>query len=185
MAKSSGNILRIGDLAAIGIDPRSYRYLTFETRYRREMDFSEGALRAADVAVKRLRQRMAEWGGPSEEPGRAARSFDQHFRQAVADDLDMPRALVILNELISSREVPDADKYALIASWDQVLGLDLEREARGGWRPSPEIQALVDQRDAARVAKDFAQADALRNRLQEMGLEVMDTPDGTKIRPRI
>ncbi len=185
MAKSSGNIIRIGDLAELEIDPLSYRYLTFETRYRKEMDFSERALRSADTAVKRLRQRMAEWGGPAKSLGQEARAFDARFRDAVADDLDMPRALVVLNELASSSAVPDGEKYALVASWDQVLGLDVERDARKGWEPSEEMQELVRQRDAARAAKDFAAADALRDRLQALGLEVMDTPEGTKVRPQI
>ncbi len=185
MAKSSGNIIRIGDLAELEIDPLSYRYLTFETRYRKEMDFSERALRSADTAVKRLRQRMAEWGGPAKSLGQEARAFDERFRDAVADDLDMPRALVVLSELASSSAVPDGEKYALVASWDQVLGLDVERDARKGWEPSEEMQELVRQRDAARAAKDFSAADGLRDRLQAMGLEVMDTPEGTKVRPQI
>jgi cysteinyl-tRNA synthetase len=191
MAKSSGNIIRIGDLEAMGIDPLSFRYLTFETRYRKEMDFSEGALRAADTAVKRLRHRMAEWGGPAESLGQAgsigqdAKTFDKRFREAVADDLDMPQALVVTNELVSSQAVPEGEKYRLLLSWDRVLGLDLGREARAGWEASEDVKTLVGERDAARAAKDFAQADALRQRLQEMGLEVMDTPGGTKVRPRI
>src|SRR6266508_4180120 len=185
MAKSSGNIIRIGDLAALGIDPLSFRYLTFETRYRREMDFSEDALRAADTAVKRLRQRMAEWGGAAEGLGSVAKAFDERFRDAVADDLDMPRALVILNELASSRAVHDSEKYSLVSSWDQVLGLDAERDARAGWQPTDEVAALVGERDAARASKDFATADRVRDRLQELGLEVMDTPEGTRVRPRI
>jgi len=185
MAKSSGNIIRIGDLAALRIDPLSFRYLTFETRYRKEMDFSEDALRAADTAVKRLRQRMAEWGGRAEGLGQEAKAFDKRFREAVADDLDMPQALVILNELSSSRAVPDREKYSLVSSWDQVLGLDVERDARGGWQPSEEVAALVGERDAARANKDFASADQVRDRLQELGLEVMDTPEGTRVRPRI
>ena len=185
MAKSSGNIIRIGDLAALRIDPLSFRYLTFETRYRKEMDFSEDALRAADTAVKRLRQRMAEWGGRAEGLGQEAKAFDKRFREAVADDLDMPQALVILNELSSSRAVPDREKYSLVSSWDQVLGLDVERDALGGWQPSEEVAALVGERDAARANKDFASADQVRDRLQELGLEVMDTPGGTRVRPRI
>jgi cysteinyl-tRNA synthetase len=185
MAKSSGNIIRIGDLAAMGIDPLSFRYLTFETRYRKEMDFSEAALRAADTAVKRLRQRMAEWGRPAESLGQEAKSFDKRFREALADDLDMPQALVVTNELVSSQAVADGEKYALLVSWDRVLGLDVERDARTRWEPSEDVKSLVVQRDVARAAKDFAEADALRDRLQEMGLEVMDTPAGTRVRPRI
>ena len=170
---------------ALRIDPLSFRYLTFETRYRKEMDFSEDALRAADTAVKRLRQRMAGWGGPAEGLGQEAKAFDKRFREAVADDLDMPQALVILNELASSRAVPDREKYSLVSSWDQVLGLDMERDARAGWQPSEEVAALVGERDAARANKDFATADQVRDRLQELGLEVMDTPEGTRVRPRI
>jgi cysteinyl-tRNA synthetase len=185
MAKSSGNIIRIGDLEALEIDPLSFRYLTFETRYRREMDFSEDALRAADTTVKRLRQRMADWGGPAERLGSVAKTFDERFRDAVGDDLDMPRALVILNELASSQAVPDPEKYSLVSSWDQVLGLDAERDALAGWQPSDEVAALVAERDTARASKDFATADRVRDRLQELGLEVMDTPEGTRVRPRI
>ena len=66
---------------------------------------------------------------------------------------------MIVNEVASSTEVPDGEKYALLASWDHVLGLDLEREATSGWAPSEEMRALMSERDAARAAKDFAEAD--------------------------
>src|ERR671925_1944090 len=61
MAKSAGNIIRITDLADMGLDPLSYRSLTFQTRYRNQMDFSDEAMRAADGRVKELRTKMAEW----------------------------------------------------------------------------------------------------------------------------
>ena len=65
-----------------------------------------------------------------------------------------------------------------------MLGLDLEREARSVWEPTEEMRGLMAERDAARAAKDFPLADELRDRLDAMGLEVMDTPEGTKVRPR-
>jgi cysteinyl-tRNA synthetase len=191
MSKSKGNIIRIGDLAEAGFDPLSYRYLTFETRYRSEMNFTEDALRAADTHVKRLRRRMAEWADaerPSE-PGEAAQmadvaaGLDRRFREAIAADLDMPAALRVLNETVSA-EVPDGHKYALLASWDAVLGLDLQRTAREGWEPDDGVRALIAERDTARAAKDYAQSDAIREELAAMGLEVMDTPQGTKVHPR-
>ena len=184
MAKSTGNIVRIGDLQQMGFDPLSFRYLTFQTRYRSEMDFSEEAMRAADQHVRRLRQRMVEWGAPSPRLSDAARALDDRFRQAVADDLNMPQALVVLNEAVSA-DLPGGDRYALLVSWDAVLGLDLERDAREAWEPSDEMRALVSERDAARGVKDFAKADEIRDRLQAMGLEVMDTAEGTKIRPAL
>jgi cysteinyl-tRNA synthetase len=110
--------------------------------------------------------------------------FDRRFREAIADDLNLPRALVVLGEAAAS-DLPAGEKYALLASWDRVLGLDLERDAREAWQPTREMEELVAERDAARAAKDFARADAIRDQLQAMGLEVMDTPAGTRIRPKV
>jgi cysteinyl-tRNA synthetase len=181
MAKSKGNIVRIADLEEMGFDPLSFRYLTFQTRYRSEMDFSEESMRGADQHVRRLRRRMAEWAPAAGTISDAAKDLDARFRGAVADDLDMPRALVVVNEAASS-ELPGGEKYALLSSWDAVLGLDLEREALQAWRPSDEINSLVAERDEARAAKDYARSDEIRDRLQAMGLEVMDTAEGTKVR---
>ena len=184
MAKSAKNIYRVTDLADQGVDPLAYRLLCFGTRYRSEMDFSWEALEGQNKRLADLRRKMATWAPGSEERSDDAEALDARFRAAVADDLDLPRALVVLNETVGS-SVPDAQKYALLASWDAILGLDLERDAREGWEPTEEMLALVAERDTARAAKDFETSDRLRDRLQAMGLEVMDSADGTKIRPSV
>ena len=183
MAKSARNIKRVTDLAEQGVDPLAYRLLLLGTRYRSEMEFSWEALEGQHRRLVELRRRMAAWGGPAAGLGDQAEAFDARFREAVADDLDMPRALVVLNETVSS-SLPEGERYTLLASWDRVLGLDLEREAREAWEPTAEMRDLVRERDAARAAKDFARADEMRDRLQSMGLEVMDTSEGTTVRPR-
>ncbi|HXF72734.1 MAG TPA: cysteine--tRNA ligase [Actinomycetota bacterium] len=186
IAKSAGNVVRVHELAERGFDPRSYRYLTFQTRYRSEMDFSWEAMAAADEHVKRLRRRMAEWKDAPRpaEPSEAGRGYDRRFRAAVADDLDLPEAVKVLNELVKAAEVAPGEKYALLSSWDRVLGLDLEREAREGFEVPAEVRALLEERDAARRRRDFATSDAIRARLVEMGFEVQDTAGGTVVRPR-
>ena len=103
MAKSKGNTVRIADLEEMGFDPLSFRYLTFQTRYRSEMDFSEESIRGADQHVRRLRRRMAEWAPAAGSLSDAAKDLDARFRGAVADDFDMPRALVVVNEAASSK----------------------------------------------------------------------------------
>jgi cysteinyl-tRNA synthetase len=183
MAKSARNIYRVTDLAEQGIDPLAYRLLCFGTQYRSEMDFSWEALEGQDRRLADLRRRMAEWGAPAGSLSPAAEAFDARFRNAVADDLAMPRAVVVLNEVVGS-DLPPGERYALLASWDRVLALDLERSAREGFEPTPEMLDLVAERDAARAERDYERSDELRDRLQAMGLEVMDTPDGTTIRPR-
>ena len=166
------------------LDPLSFRWLTFGTRYRSEMDFTWEAMEDADRRVKQIRKRIAEWAPGAADRGTASQNFDGRFRAAIAEDLDLPSAVKVVNELVSSSEVPDGEKYALLASWDEVLGLDLERDARARWEPTEEIKALVAERDAARAVKDYTKSDEIRDRLQAMGLEVMDTPDGTNVRPR-
>jgi cysteinyl-tRNA synthetase len=186
MAKSTGNVTRVADLAEAGYDPLAFRLLTFQTRYRSEMDFTDEAMDAADRRLRQLRQRMQGWAAadrPAALAGAAAR-VDRRFRDAVADDLDLPHALVVLSEVVADPGLTDGEKYALLASWDAVLGLDLERAATQVWEPTDQMRGLMAERDAARAAQDYARADALRDRLTALGLEVMDSPTGTKVRPR-
>jgi cysteinyl-tRNA synthetase len=189
MAKSAKNIYRVTDLADQGVDPLAYRLLCLGSQYRSEMDFSWEAIEGANGRLAHLRRRMAEWSteGSSESPGLLSgpgQDLDRRFREAIADDLDLPLAMVVLGEAVSSAQLAASEKYALLSSWDSVLGLDLERSALEAWQPTPEMLELVQQRDQARKDKDFAAADRLRDELTAMGLEVMDTPEGTRIRPR-
>ncbi|HYX79443.1 MAG TPA: hypothetical protein VE976_02415, partial [Actinomycetota bacterium] len=148
-----------------------------------EMNFDWEALEGQHRRLRDLRRQMATWGGPAEKLSAAAEELDDRFRTAVANDLDLPQAIVVLNQAVSS-DLPAEEKYALLASWDRVLGLDLERDAREGWEPTAEMLELVTERDEARARKDYARSDEIRDRLVAMGLEVMDTPEGTQVRPR-
>jgi cysteinyl-tRNA synthetase len=184
IAKSTGNVVRAQELIEQGLDPLSFRWLTFQTRYRSEMDFTWDAMKDADDRVKQLRRRMEGWAPAATDLAEAATRFDERFRSAIASDLDMPAGVVVVNDLVRSPDVSDGEKYALLASWDQVLGLDLEREATTSWEPTDEMRTLMGDRDTARARKDFAASDDLRDRLTALGLEVMDTAEGTRVRPR-
>jgi len=184
IAKSTGNVIRVHELVERGMDPLSFRWLTFQSRYRSEMDFSWEAMETADRRVKQLRRHMAEWAPASAELGEAAKAFDARFREAVAADLDLPSAVVIVIELDGAPDVPPGEKFSLLASWDRVLGLDLQRDFRSNWEPDEAIKARMEQRDAARAAKDYAASDRMREELSAMGLEVKDTPEGTRVRPK-
>ena len=184
IAKSTGNVVRVQELQERGMDPLSFRWLTFQTRYRSEMDFSWEAMEDADRRVKQLRRHMAEWTPATTDTGDPAEAFDARFREAVAADLDLPTAVKVVNELDHDPDVAPGQKYTLLASWDRVLGLDLEREARSTWEPTAAMLELMSGRDAARSGKDYATSDRIRDELAAMDLEVMDTPEGTRVRPR-
>jgi cysteinyl-tRNA synthetase len=136
---------------------------------------------------------MADWAEPlagdAGAPAAIERSdsgaqMDERFRAAIAEDLDLPAALVVMNEAISSPSIANVERRSLLLAWDAVLGLDLDRTTRQGTELPAAIIELVRQRDEARAAKDYAASDALRDRLTTAGYEVMDTPEGTKVRPR-
>ncbi|MDP9341541.1 MAG: cysteine--tRNA ligase [Actinomycetota bacterium] len=183
MAKSAKNITRVTELAEAGIDPLAFRLLCFGTRYRSETDFSWEALEGANQRLRRIRRLMADWKG-GERPATSsppAEELDRRFGDAVADDLNLPQALVVLYEAVGAN-LPGGAKYDLLASWDRVLGLDLERVASEDVELPADVQELVRERDEARASRDFQRSDAIRGRLVEMGYEVMDTPQGTKVR---
>ena len=187
MAKSAGNIVRIGDLAAAGHDPLAFRYLCFTSRYRRQVHFAEDALAAAGTALRRLRERVTTLGrdgaGPATDSGlreavrdERALAAQERFMSALDDDLDLPQVLTILHEMLGDERIPAGDRSTLARSWDHVLGLDLAPAAG----LSPDLEALVHEREQARTDKDFTRADAIRDRLRDAGFDLIDTETGTR-----
>jgi cysteinyl-tRNA synthetase len=183
MAKSAKNITRVTELADAGLDPLAFRLLCFGTRYRSETDFSWEALEGANQRLRRLRRLMADWRSAPrpDAPSGQADELDRRFRDAVADDLNLPQALVVLDEAVGA-DLLGREKYDLLASWDRVLGLDLERRAGEETALPDQVEEMGRERDEARAARDFGRSDAIRARLVEMGYEVMDTPEGTRVR---
>ena len=179
MAKSAGNFFRITELADQGIDPLAYRYLALQARYRTSLNFSIEGLEGAGRALRQLRERVAEWSaGPLDAAARE--DWDRRFRAAIADDLDLPAAMALVAELSRSGTSPGT-RAGLLRAWDSVLGLDLDRGAPGQEHPLPEgAAALLEAREKARAAKDFAESDRLRAELAAMGVSVTDTSTGQR-----
>jgi len=175
MAKSAGNFFRVTELVDQGYDPLAFRYLVLQAKYRTKLNFSPEAMAGADRALRQLRDHVSDWSaGPDGERG----DFEERFRDALADDLDVPAAMALVAELTRSDLVPGA-KARLLTGWDSVLGLDLSRERPRAALPDG-ASALLTAREQARAAKDFATADRLRGELAAMGVAVTDTPDGQK-----
>ena len=111
-------------------------------------------------------------------------AFREEFRDTISDDLDTARAIAILWEALKS-DLPAADKLALALDFDQVLGLRLDEvSAEALPELSLDLRRLVEERDAARKARDWPRSDALRDELLSLGFEVQDTPEGTRVKAR-
>jgi cysteinyl-tRNA synthetase len=169
MAKASGDFLRLQTLVDQGIDPLAYRYLCLGAHYRSTLRFTDDAIRAAQSALDRLRKTYASWprGGIVHE------GFMARFEAEVDRDLNLPRALAVLWELVRS-DVPPEVRRATVDRFDAVLGLRLAEWAPLTREVPAEVAVLFAQREAARTCKDWAQADRLREALVAAGWRVED-----------
>jgi cysteinyl-tRNA synthetase len=124
-------------------------------------------------------------GSPSAPLSGAGRELHDRFVAAIDDDLDLPTAIAIVREILRAAASADERRW-LILDVDAVLGLDLDGvwEARRASVVPGDVEALVADRIAARSARDFARADALREQLAGLGWDVVDGPDGSVVQPR-
>jgi cysteinyl-tRNA synthetase len=179
MAKSTGNVVLLCDLAGHGLDPLAARLAFLEHRYRQQMNLTWETLTAADGTVRRWRELVAAWADEPSKPMSA--DYWKRIATALDDDLDTPAALRVLRELAKDPQIPAGSKFETFASADRVLGLDLVSLV-GRPRTVPPLPSRADaklaERAAARDRKDFAASDRLRAELADLGVSVADTPDG-------
>ncbi|MCQ3930477.1 MAG: cysteine--tRNA ligase [Chloroflexi bacterium] len=178
MSKSSGEFLRIQTLIDKGYDPLAYRFFCLGAHYRAKLTFSWDSLDAAVTALQRLRQASYEWGEPGDtvDP-----EYQARFLEHINNDLNMPRVLALVWEMVKS-DLPPQVKKATLLDFDRVMGLQLAT-----WQPAveiipDEILAMVEQRQMARAEKRWKDADALRDAVTGAGYEIEDTAQGPRVR---
>ena len=183
MSKSLGNFTTLTDLLA-AVDPRAYRLLVVQSHYRAPVDVTAHTVDQASNAVAGLdafARRGAEVPAAQADAGSLGR-----FRAAMDDDLDTPRATAELWSAVKAANTAldagdgraAAPLAAAVAEMANALGLQLV--GRTDEIPA-EVTDLVTRRDEARAARDFASADALRDRLDALGWVLEDTPRGTRV----
>ncbi len=195
MSKRLGNFYTFRDLVAKGHTPRAIRYLLLSAPHHKQLNFTMEGLRGAESTVERLndfRRRLSELSAaPGETPAIAEliEKAEKRFAEALDDDLNTAEALAAIHDFVretnaamAKGDVKEADKAALAAlveRFDSVFGIF--GEARKEMLDS-EIQALIDERQAARKAKNFARSDEIRDQLTGMGIILEDTKDGVRWR---
>ena len=206
MSKSLGNFFTLRDLEAKGFSGREIRYLLLTAHYRETFNFTLDGLQAAHTALARIDEcvgKLREIGAPIPESARSESAakpkradseigapFDlvAHFTEALDHDLNVAAAWGAVfdwvretNRRIAEGSLPARDAAAALAAWEKVnavLGIGAAAEAEA----PPEIVALLAARQAARQARDFTRADAVRNELKAKGWVIEDTPKGPKLK---
>lgn len=176
MSKSLKNVYTLRDIIEKGINPIAYRFWLLMASYRTKVNFVWEALEGAETALKRLFRLYMSLG---EAVGKVNSEYQNKFKEYISDDLDTPKALVLLWDLIKDESISNPDKKATILDFDKVLGLgfaNLKEE-----KIPEEILKLVEEREEARKNKDFKKSDELRDKIISLGFEIKDTPDGQKV----
>ena len=168
MSKSSGNVVLLKDVIERGIDPLAIRLCFLENKYRSQMDLTWSSIEAAHETLKRWRMKMSQWGSEN------TLQIDPEIESAFNTDLDTPRVIMRLREIEKSES---ENKASIFRYADQVLGLDLDRPLEAKVL-TLQMKALLDERALARAEKRWTDSDRLRVELENLGLEIKDTPEG-------
>ncbi len=205
MSKSLGNFFTLRDLFAKGQKPSAIRYLLLSVPYRRQLNFTGDSLKQAENSVTRLRNFYARLkneqfkaGETSEIQARASKA-EADFDSGLADDLNTAYSLAVIFDLVrdvntamDKGEFRQQDAPRLIAAmekFDAIFAIliddDDEILGRMGFTggqprlPGSEVEALIEERNAAKKKRDFKHADEIRKKLTDSGIVLEDTKDGS------
>lgn len=210
MSKSLENFITLSTLMEKGYDPLDYRYFCLGAHYRKQLNFSYEDLDAARTARNNIRRRIAllkeevgrdaakdnsASGGPESSrkaankgdlpPQKKALSYLQSFQNNLLSDLNMPKCLSDLWNLLKDTEIGPEVKLRFALEMDKVLGLDLNDSETGQVPLDSELRHLIEARNKARLGKDYAKADEIRAKLEKRGIVLEDTPGGVRVKKKL
>jgi len=200
MSKRHGNFLTARDLREQGVDAAAVRLLFFQTHYRQPVDFTDEALEASREGVRRLGEFHARLAGNGQREtgnaplGELSEKLESEVATALNDDLNAPRAVAALFDFVraANRELDKPERprgvARALAVFERVAG-SLLLDVLPTQRPvDPAMVSWIEERISARArarkSKDFKAADAIRAELAGRGVEIEDTPLGTKWKTR-
>ena len=199
MSKSKGEFLTVSLLEQKGYDPLAYRFFCLQSHYRKSLVFTWENLDNAVAAYNKLLAKIAALTpGKGDVDPAALEELKARFTKAMDNDLNTSMAVTVLYDVLKARTT-DATKLAALDSFDQVLGLKLTEKAAalrktqaaapaaGGFTvvcedggQDPQVEALIRARADAKKAKNFAEADRIRDDLKAQGVEITDVPGGVR-----
>ncbi|RLC38402.1 cysteine--tRNA ligase [Candidatus Falkowbacteria bacterium] len=180
MAKSEENFLTLENaFLKKGIDPLVYRFAVLQTHYRKPMEYSEKIMLNAAKGFEHLKNQVRELGKIKNEQLKIKDKYKGMFIKAINDDLNMPRALAVTQEMLKS-DLSKPDKLAVILDFDKVFGLNLSEAGKKSELPK-NIQELVNKRYKARENKNWEESDRLREEIEKLGYIVEDIKNETRI----
>jgi len=213
MAKSAGTFITLDDLKQKGYSPLYYRYLCLSAHYRTQLNFTWESLESAKQSLEKiydysrvlLNTTQIE---PSQDLLVKLSQYKRMFAEAIDNDLNAPQALAVVHKFLDDKKLPNSVKMETMLGFGKVLGLKFSTpiprkffvELSDSIKISEsvsvdiiedikklpeEVQKMVYERRKARSDKDFERSDSIRQKMEALGYEVLDTPEGQKIKRKI
>src|SRR5690554_3960375 len=188
MSKSKGEFLTLSVLKSEGFDALDYRYFCLGGHYRSQLVFSWKSMESAKSArrnlIRQIQRLLGEAKHPAETLSEAAQSYLTMFAEHLGNDLNAPRGLATLWDLLKDSAIPADEKLLCLYRMDEILGLSLASVEVPKEEPvsiPAEIQQLVDERIEAKREKNYHRADELRAIVEQAGYRLTDTSNGTVV----
>jgi cysteinyl-tRNA synthetase len=177
MAKSAGNFYTLRDLMEKGINPLAYRMWLATSHYRTLTNLNMDTLEGSNSALRRLYGAFKAF--KEDDSGVVDKNYKERFVSFMDDDLNTPQAVALLWELVKDTNISSSDKRATLLDFDKVFGFGLA-DIKNNEIPE-EVQKLLKDRQYARELKDWELGDRLRAKINALGWDVKDTPEGPNI----
>jgi len=181
MSKSLGNFRTIRDLLSI-YSPQVVRFSLLLAHYRSIIDFSEERMNSARTTFSRIEKKIIEIKKANHVGKDFSDKYRKEFLKAMDNDLNTPKAIQVLHELINNEGFDSEKKLKLIYEFDQVLGLNLKEIKEEKQDVPADIKELLGQREKARNEKKWDVADEIREKIKKKGFLVEDSPEGMIVR---
>ena len=178
MSKSNGAILTVSVLEEKGYDPLAFRFMCINSHYRKQLLFTYEALTQASEQLKKLRNKIELLTDNGDLIKDSYDKYRKLFIDEISNDLNTANGLTVLYSLLKDNEVNDYTKLALVKDFDKMLGLDLIKE-KSEVVHHDYIINKIEERKVAKLNKDYALADDIRNELLKLGVQLIDTKEGT------
>ena len=178
MSKSKGDFLTISLLESKGYNPIVYRFMCLNSHYRNQLVFSYANLDNMKSSYEKLKNKVSLLNREGEFNQDRFDYYNDKFKSFISDDLNTANAISLIYELLKSDE-SDALKYNLISSFDQVLSLNLCTSESISLELRDYIEEKINERNEAKIAKNYALADEIRENLLKKGIVLKDTKEGT------
>ena len=178
MSKSLGNVWTIKDLFDRGFEPLDFKYFCLNTHYSKKLNFTFDALKASALGYNNLKSLVASHkNGENKIEDEKIKNYSEQFLNAINDDLNFPLAIGVLWTMLRN-EPKSSQIFDLVQKFDKALGLNLNGEEKVKEEIPQEIDELAKTRWQARLEKNWAESDRLRDEISKLGYIVRDSKDG-------